>query len=250
MSSFINFINQASGILSDLLGAMGRSDGCVFTLSGGTTSVSFPVSPSSFEVGNPYNNSTVNITNIGDINMLGKRGLKTLQFSSFFPAQAYPWLATYSMGSPYENVRKVQRLAESGQPCSISISGTDVSMPVSIDKFNYGEKDSSGDVYFTLDLKEYRYIMPESGAVNSITGMQSRIAETVKEKDTTCYSVSAMETARRAMQKTAAIGKQGKRTIGLYKAIVKSGGVPAGTILTAGVKGVSAAGKTLYTYEE
>lgn len=88
MSSFLNFLDTASGVLSDVLGALGRnSDGCTFTLAGGTDSVSFPVSPGNFEVTNPYQNTTVNINNLGQINMLGKRGLASLKFSSFFPAQ-------------------------------------------------------------------------------------------------------------------------------------------------------------------
>ena len=90
MASFLNFVNTASSVLSDVLGALGgNSDGCTFTLAGGTDSVSFPVSPSNFSVINPYNNTTVNINNLGDVNMLGKRGLSSLRFSSFFPSQSY-----------------------------------------------------------------------------------------------------------------------------------------------------------------
>ena len=106
MSSFLSFMSTASSILGSVLGALGGNggDGCVFTLSGGGSSVAFPVSPPDFEVVNPYNNSTVNINNLGEINMIGKRGLATMKFSSFFPAQDYNFLQTVMAGSPYELV--------------------------------------------------------------------------------------------------------------------------------------------------
>lgn len=251
MSSFLNFISTASGVLSDVLGALGDgSDGCTFTLAGGTSSISFPVSPANFEVTNPQNNTIVNINNLGAINMLGKRGLSSVRFSSFFPAQAYSFVQTLSASSPYDYVAQVKKMKESGQPCTISISGTDVSMPCSIENFTYKEKDGTGDVYFELELKEYRYIMPASSATNATTGLKSRVASAVGEKQTTCLgtAMADLDTAQRTIQKTTTIVKQGQRTLGLYKAMVKSGGIPLGTVLTTTAKAVMTNGKSLYTF--
>ncbi|MDU2620032.1 MAG: hypothetical protein E7C72_01915 [Dialister sp.] len=251
MASFLNFVNTASSVLSDVLGALGgNSDGCTFTLAGGTDSVSFPVSPSNFSVINSYNNTTVNINNLGDVNMLGKRGLSSLRFSSFFPSQSYTFVQTLTAIGPYELVSQIKRMAENRQPCTISISGTDISMPVSIENFEYGEKDSTGDVYFDIELREYRYIMPASSAANSTTALKSRVASTGGDKQTTYLGIeaSSLDAAQRAIQKTTTIAKQGQRVLGLYKAMVKSGGVSAGTILTTTAKAVMSNGKSLYTF--
>lgn len=251
MSSFLKFMDTASGVLSNILGALGGNggDGCTFTLSGGSNSVTFPVSPPDFEVVNPYNNSTVNINNLGEINMIGKRGLATMKFSSFFPAQDYNFLQTVMAGSPYELVGKVKQMAESGQPCHISITGTDVSLPVTIDEFTYKEKDGSGDVYFSLSLKEYRYIMSQADVRNDTTGLKSRIAETGASKKTTCLNtMHALDNAQKAFQKTTSIVNQGKRAIGLYKSMVKSGGIPAGTVLTTVTNAVRVGDKNLYEF--
>lgn len=251
MSSFLNFVTKAAGIMSDVLGALGGgSDGCVFTLSGDAYSVSFPVSPPDFEVGNPYNNQTVNIQSLGDINMLGKRGLQTVKFASFFPAQAYTFVQTLSLASPYDYVNQIKKMAESGQPCHISITGTDVSLPVSIDDFTFKEQDGTGDVYFSITLREYRYIMPESSTTNAATGLKSRVAKLTTDKQTTCLgtTMASIDNAQRAIQKTTTIMNQGKRVIGLYKAMVKSGGIPIGTVLTTTAKAVQTGGKSLYTF--
>ena len=44
-----------------------------------------PVIPSSFEISIPHQNTTVNITNLGEINLIGKTGLATMTIESFFP---------------------------------------------------------------------------------------------------------------------------------------------------------------------
>ena len=102
-------------------------------------SVTFPVSPPSFEVGNTYNNSTVNVNSLGDVNMLGKRGLTTVKFSSFFPSQAYSGIVSGASDSPYNYVEKIKSFAQKGQPCKLAISGTNINLNVSIDNFDYSE---------------------------------------------------------------------------------------------------------------
>ena len=251
MSSFLNFLSTAAGVLGGVLGALGGNggDGCTFTLAGAGSSVDFPVSPPDFEVVNPYNNSTLNINNLGEINMIGKRGLATIKFSSFFPAQDYTFLQTLSAGSPYELVESIKSMAESGQPCRISITGTAVSMPCTIEEFSYKEQDGSGDVYFSLSLKEYRYIAPQSDKISECTGMKSRVAETMTTKKTTVLGgLDVLDNAQKTLQKTSSMVKQGTRVIGLYKAMIKSGGIPAGAILTATAKGVATKGKSLYKF--
>ena len=51
--------------------------------------IRLPVIPSSFEVSIPHQNTTVNITNLGEINLIGKTGLMNMSIESFFPCQQY-----------------------------------------------------------------------------------------------------------------------------------------------------------------
>lgn len=140
-------------------------------------------------------------------------------------------------------------MAESRQPAKISISGTDISLPVTIEDFAFKEQDSTGDVYFSLSLKEYRYITPTSEQTNQTTGMKGRTAETVKEKKTVwTKAMHALDKAQKAMQKTTSIVNQGKRALGFYRAIVKSGGIPLGTVLTTTAEAVKSGGKSLYRF--
>lgn len=249
MASFLNFFSEASSIVSEVLGVFGDggSTGGIFTLSGGTETVVFPVNPPSFDVSNGYKHAVVNIQNLGDINLLGKRGLASIKFSSFFPANDYDFVQLLSVQSPYAYVESIKKMAEESQPCNLSITGTDISTPVTIDGFDFGEKDGTGDVYFSLNLREYRYVLPASSLTSAVTELKSRVANTVENKATTVLGVSQadLDTAQRAVQKTTSIINQGKRALGIYKAMVKSGGVKPGVVLNTMQAGVMANGEWL-----
>lgn len=46
-------------------------------------SIQIPILPASFSVGSSVGHQTVNIQTKGDVTILGKRGLDTIEFSSF-----------------------------------------------------------------------------------------------------------------------------------------------------------------------
>lgn len=231
MASFLSFLSQA--ISSVLDSSSGLNRGCRLVLSCAGDSLTFPVSPGSFEVGNSYNNGTVNVNSLGDINMLGKRGLSTLKFDSFFPAQYYSWLDGVPE-SPYSYVDKIKSFAEMGQPSRISISSTNISMNVSIDSFDYSEKDGSSDVYFSLSLKEYRYILPTADKLNDTTGLSSRVAETVKEKNINWYpGMDLMDVAAQSVGQFVQIDQQGARQLAVFKTLAKTKNLNVGSVLHA-----------------
>lgn len=167
MASILSFLNQA--VDSIISSGSGLNTGCKLVLSCAGESVTFPVSPPSFKVSNAYNNSTINVNSLGDINMLGKRGLTTIKFSSFFPAQAYDNIVNTTPDSPYSYVEKINSFAQKGQPCKLAISNTNINLNVSINTFDYNEKDGTSDVYFSISLREYRYVLPNSNKLNNTT---------------------------------------------------------------------------------
>lgn len=102
MASFLNFL---SGVVGALLGTDGES-GATLVLSGSGNSVTFPVAPASFDVECGYNNSVINVNSLGDINMIGKRGLKTLSFSSFSRLKSMDGKRIIHLTTPTAHVKK------------------------------------------------------------------------------------------------------------------------------------------------
>ena len=117
-----------------------------------------PVLPPSFgvEVGNL--NTRVNINEIGNINLIGKSDLKEITIETFFPAQNYYFCEYTGFPKPYECVDMIESWRLSGKPIRLIITETPINLALAIDNFTFGERDGTGDVYFTLDLAEYVFL--------------------------------------------------------------------------------------------
>lgn len=117
-------------------------------------SIQIPILPASFSVGASVGHQTVNIQTKGDVTILGKRGLDTIEFSSFFPAKDYPFAAYPKDRAPYEYVKKIKKWLE--KAVRLTITGTNVNAEYTIQSFSYGEPDGTGDIEYSISLQEYR----------------------------------------------------------------------------------------------
>lgn len=117
----------------------------------------FPVLPSEYKVSSSQANTTVNINALGEVNLLGKKGLRTVSFSSFFPHCPESYCEFYQINQPKVYVTQLERMKQNG-PMKLYISNS-ISMDVTIESFEFGESDGTGDIQYTLELKEYRNIV-------------------------------------------------------------------------------------------
>ena len=139
--------------------------------------IQLPVPPSDFEKAIGIDNSTTNIIGFGEVNILGKKKLSTIPIKTFWPNQQYDFCDCNVTLKPYEFVNKIEEIIDSLKPIQVIITGTPINMLCSIDNFTYGENDGSGDVYFTLDLKEYKNITIKettSNETNKNTDLKAR----------------------------------------------------------------------------
>ena len=125
-----------------------------------------PVSPSSFEVSVNNINKRVNINDIGEINLIGKSGLKEMTIESFFPANEYNFLSTNDVMKPYEYIAMIEGWRLSQKPIRMIFTDTPVNLPMAIENFSYREQDGTGDVYFTLELAEYVFLEVKKETTN------------------------------------------------------------------------------------
>lgn len=134
-------------------------------------SVTLPVLPESFNVQVAQKNGTVTINNAGEYSMIGKTGLKSVTISSFFPAQDYTFAQSVE---PYEYVDKIEAMRTGGKAVTFTIDSTSISFDVLIDSFEYGEKDGTGDVYYTVNLREYRLPEVVPPKLDETTGLKKQ----------------------------------------------------------------------------
>ena len=118
----------------------------------------FPVFPSSFEINSKAIVNTSNVLKTGEIAVFGGVGLRTTEISSFFPRNEASYCDYTGFPSPYDCVNKIQRWMNEGFILRFTVTETNINFECIITDFQYEEKDCTGDVYFTLNLKEYKRI--------------------------------------------------------------------------------------------
>lgn len=124
-------------------------------------------------------NETITVGNIGEISFLGGPTLATLNISTFFPAQKYSF-AKPTYLKPYMFVALINKFKDIG-PIRVLITETNINNYFSIENFSYGERDCTGDVYFSLELKEYRKLVADVKDING-NKQQTRPGSKTKPK--------------------------------------------------------------------
>ena len=117
----------------------------------------FAILPSEYELTSESDNTQVNINKLGEINLIGKRKLKTVSFSSIFPKQKYSFCQYSTFPTPKESVKTIEKMKNNGV-LSLTMTGTPINMDCTIESFTWGENDGTKDINFTLEFKEYRKV--------------------------------------------------------------------------------------------
>ena len=119
--------------------------------------IKLPVTPDEFQMQSGMSNDTYETISQGEIKLIGMSKLKAITLQSFFPAKDYPFLRDRSYFG-WEYVEMIEAWMARRIPIRLIITGTPVNMACSIEAFDYGPKDGSGDIYYTLTLSEFKFI--------------------------------------------------------------------------------------------
>ena len=147
-----------------------------------------PVKPSEFTVQVINRNTVVNVITVGDLNLLGKTGLREISLSSFFPAIDYSFSINSGRKAPSAYVEKIEKWRVSGKPIRVIITGS-LNMECSIESFSYGERDATGDIYYTIALKEYKN--PKTSTPNSSKSTSTRTTQSTTTNSGKTYTVKS-----------------------------------------------------------
>lgn len=115
-----------------------------------------PITPL-YEIPHPMQHTEEYLHELSSIHLIGQRGLREVSFDSFFPAQPHDFVdfGDVHFDDPYYYVRKIEEWARTGDPIRLILTETPHNFEVLINAFSAGEPDGSGDVAYTLELKEY-----------------------------------------------------------------------------------------------
>lgn len=120
--------------------------------------IRFPVVPPSIGVNRSNNIDTEAVIKLGEVPIFNGTSLKTIELTSFFPNQEYSFCDYTGFMKPYEFSEKIQKWMYEGKPLRIIVTDSPTNMQCLIQQFDTVEQDGTRDLYFTLNLLEYRPI--------------------------------------------------------------------------------------------
>lgn len=120
---------------------------------------------------------------------------------------------------------------------------------MSINTFDYNEKDGTSDVYFSISLREYRYVLPNSNKLNNTTGLASRVAEEQKEKVINWYpGMDLMDVAAQSVGQFFPIEEQDAKQLSVFRTLAKTKNLNVGTILHATKQSIKVSDDTIINF--
>ena len=133
--------------------------------------IRFPVVPSSIGVNRSNNIDTQAGIKLGEVPIFNGTSLKTIELTSFFPNQEYNFCDYTGFMKPYEFSEKIQKWMYEGKPLRVIVTDSPTNMQCLIQQFDTVEQDGTRDLYFTLNLLEYRPI--EVSSLNNSSSSSS-----------------------------------------------------------------------------
>lgn len=114
------------------------------------TSLSLPVVQPGGQVSSDQNNTSVNVNAVGETTLQGKRNLRQISYTSFFPYHVGDFGSTMT---PTAYTELIERFKRTGT-VKLHYLGI-LTIDATIESFTYSEDDGTRDVTYSITFKEY-----------------------------------------------------------------------------------------------
>lgn len=105
-----------------------------------------------------------------------------MTIESFFPNQQYSFCLYNDFPQPYDCIKMLLKWKDSGKPIRVIVTETPINYAMAIESITYSEIDGTGDVYFILELKEYKFIKASNvTTTTTANGTTLKVSETKRE---------------------------------------------------------------------
>lgn len=111
------------------------------------------VNPPEISVTQDNKDKTIDLLNIGEINVPGKRGLVRVSLATFLPDSNSPF---YTGNAPERIIQAVKKAKNGQKSIRIIISGSDVNTLFNVSSMNEIYKEGQGDIYISWSFVELR----------------------------------------------------------------------------------------------
>ena len=165
----------------------------------GENSFILPVTPSAFSVNTGYDHQTVNINGLGEVLLRGKRNLRSVSWSCFFPRERYDFcqVSEADFREPAFYIVMLELAEQLDLDITLSITNL-ISIPVVLSTFDRGQDDGSGDVNYSITFTETRDVDTPSAEEQTASRPVKKVTSHLYKwkKGDTWKSVSKKETGK------------------------------------------------------
>lgn len=156
--------------------------------------IRFPVVPPSIGVNRSNNIDAESVIKLGEVPIFNGTSLKTIEFTSFFPNQEYNFCDYTGFMKPYEFSEKIQKWMYEGKPLRVIVTDSPTNMQCLIQQFDTVEQDGTRDLYFTLNLLEYRPIEVPNLSSSNTSSNSNNTQNTSRPSETNTNSNNQQKT--------------------------------------------------------
>ncbi len=121
----------------------------------GKKSLRLPILPSEFGMTEAQDNKTETVNAAGEVNLLGLKKLGSIPISSHFPKNPMYYDQYSGYPTPEECVETVRKMKEKGVIRIVQVDPDLINTEATIETFEWKEQDGTGDIYYTMEVKEY-----------------------------------------------------------------------------------------------
>ena len=184
MASAWSALGTLLNVASMLLGGSGSKR--QFVLSCENEKVILPVTPKKYAVDDGQRNKVVSVEQLGEALIFGLPAAKRVSFEGFFPdpKHEYPFVVG-SDNDPAAMVTLLTKWKDSRKPVRVIITDSPVNLMTGITQFKWREQDGSRDVYYELELIEYKDLNTPPALnerqTEEDTGLKKRPGQSVRE---------------------------------------------------------------------
>lgn len=184
-------------------------------------SLVMPVTPESYKWIFGRQIQTINISELGDVNIPGGKSLYTGSAEYLLPVHDYDFMEPGSTPNPNYYLNYLLAWLHDGRPVRFMVTGTVINHLVLLESVDPEERDGSGDVYCTVAMREY--INPDTPMVSESNTKKSNASRARIASGTTgsrAYTIRRGDTLSAICRRF-----YGSSSSKYYKALAKYNGI-------------------------
>lgn len=119
--------------------------------------IELPVNPADVQLSYETEDKSETVINLGEVNIVGNLKLVNLTIESCFPQSETTYTSSDELEDPEDYIKALKSMQKKKHKVRVVVSGTKISILMTISKFTYGMQGGNVDEYlYTLEFKQYR----------------------------------------------------------------------------------------------